>query len=97
MRRSGEEKRKNRRKSKNYDTYRDKREEEETLPRRWCADASSGGAVRGGARRRLGSGRWRRRQGQEKNAAEGKTGAPFLLFMGGRRRSWVRDLLRTIP
>ena len=34
MRRRGKEKRKNRRKSKNYDTYRDKREEEEILP--WC-------------------------------------------------------------
>ena len=32
----------------------------------------------------------------ERNGAEGKTGAPSLLFMGGRRRSWARDLLRTI-
>ena len=32
----------------------------------------------------------------ERNGAEGKTGAPSLLFMGDRRRSWARDLLRTI-
>ena len=28
---------------------------------------------------------------------KGKTAARILLFMSDRRRSWVRDLLRTIP
>ena len=33
---------------------------------------------------------------KKRMSAEGKTDAPSLLFMGGRRRSRVQDLLRTI-
>ena len=38
----------------------------------------------------------RRRKKKARMNAEGGNSALSLLFMGGRRRSWVRDLLRTI-
>ena len=89
---------------------RKKKEEEEILPRcrgvRWRRCASAALVSRGEHRRCCA--RWRaaslvlralekKKRARKKRMRKGKTAALALIFMSDRRRSWERDLLRTIP